>query len=98
MTIDNAIRTPMSPLAERARQLDEDERFATRERLRDQLVASAACILSAAAGLALLGFAVHTTDPVVGRIAFFGGLAVGNAGILTALVWVYARAERRGDG
>ena len=97
MTIDNAIHT-VSPLAERARQLDEGERSAARERLRDQLVASAACILSAAAGFALLGLAVHATDAVLGRIAFWGGLAVGNGGILTALVWVYVRAERRGDG
>ncbi len=82
---------------DRARQLDADARAAARERLRDQLAASAACIASAAAGLALLGYAMHTDDPVAGRIAFWGGLAVGNAGILAALLWLYARGERRGN-
>lgn len=96
MTVD-ADNRQADIAARRARQLDQDASAMARERLRDQLAASAMCIGAAAAGLALLGYAVHTTDVQVGQIAFWGGLVIGNGGIFAALIWLYVRAERRGD-
>jgi len=83
---------------ERAEALLKAERVADRERLRDLLIASAMCLVSLVAGLVLLGFAVHTTDYGWGSIAFWGGLLVGNGGVLCASYWLFVRATARGDG
>ena len=48
-------------------------------------------------GLYLLGWSVHTTDEHYGRIAFYSGVIVGNAGILYTLLATYRRLEKRGD-
>jgi hypothetical protein len=48
-------------------------------------------------GLYLLGWSVHTTDYLYGRIAFFGGLIVGNTGIVYTLLNTYRRLEKSGD-
>ena len=47
-------------------------------------------------GLGLLSWAVHTTDEAWGGIAFWAGLLVGNVGVVSALLWLGARAEKRG--
>jgi hypothetical protein len=48
-------------------------------------------------GLYLLGWSVHTLDYLYGRIFFFGGLIIGNAGILYVLLAAYLRLEKSGD-
>ena len=45
-----------------------------------------------ATGLALVSWAVHTTDPWWGAIAFWSGLVIGNSGVVAALVWLRGRA------
>jgi hypothetical protein len=40
---------------------------------------------------------MHTTNEHYGRVAFYGGLIVGNAGILYTLLNTYRRLEKRGD-
>lgn len=55
------------------------------------------CIAWMLLGLYLLGWSMHTTDEYYGRVAFYGGLIVGNAGILYTLLNTYRRLEKRGD-
>jgi len=40
---------------------------------------------------------LHTEDLQWGRIAFFGGLVVGNSGMLFSLYTAALRAQGRGD-
>ena len=54
------------------------------------------CFLWMAVGLYLIAWAVHTTDEGLGAIAFWGGLLVGNAGILITLGVTYSRAMEEG--
>jgi hypothetical protein len=48
-------------------------------------------------GLYLLGWSVHTLDYLYGRIFFFGGLIVGNTGIVYVLLAAYRQLEKSGD-
>ena len=79
----------------RRRELAESE--AERARRRELIRAGALCIGWMLLGLYLLGWSVHTTDYLYGRIAFFGGLIVGNAGIVYTLLATYRRLEKHGD-
>jgi hypothetical protein len=63
----------------------------------DLTLTALACMAFSTAGIALIGFALHTTNPWIGRICFWSGLAVGNSGILFTLLAAYRRGERRGD-
>jgi hypothetical protein len=78
------------------------ERAAERERAQRDLlwahvVTALLCVGWAGAGIFLLMWSAHTTSMAYGRIAFFGGLAVGNGGVLFTLIAAYARGEHRGD-
>lgn len=70
---------------------------ADRERLRDLLWSSLHCLLWAGAGLFCIMWSAHTTDVTWGRMAFFGGLGVGNGGIIFTILAAYRRGEQRGD-
>ena len=48
-------------------------------------------------GVALMAWSVHTTDEAYGRVAFWGGLGIGNAGIIFSILALYRRGEARGD-
>ena len=48
------------------------------------------------AGLALIGWALHTADPELGEIGFLGGLLVGYSGMMVTLARYYLRGERAG--
>ena len=54
------------------------------------------CVGSLLAGLALMGLALHLTDPAWARIAFLSGLLVGNGGVLVTLLVSYERSRRDG--
>lgn len=84
-------------LEEMGRRRELAEREAERARRRELVRAGALCIGWMLLGLYLLGWSVHTTDYLYGRIAFFGGLIVGNAGIVITLLASYRRLEKRGD-
>lgn len=70
---------------------------AERDRRRDLLRTAAACLAWCALGVFLVAWSFHTTDARLGRIAFLGGLIVGNGGMVWALAAAYRRGERRGD-
>lgn len=73
-----------------------DERATSRDLRRAFLLASGACILFTALGLALMGVGLHTGDADRGQVAFLGGLIVGYAGIAVTLGRFYLRGEREG--
>jgi hypothetical protein len=84
-------------LEEIGRQREAAELEATRA-VRWTLVRCAAtCVGWMLVGLYLLGWSMHTTDVQYGRMAFYGGLIVGNGGMLYTLLATYRRLEKRGD-
>ena len=48
------------------------------------------------AGLASIGWAIHTTDPGWARIAFLSGLVIGYTGIVVTLARYYLEGEKAG--
>lgn len=63
----------------------------------DAVLTALTCLFFSACGIAMIGFALHTTDIWMGRAFFWGGIALGNSGIIFALLAAYRRGERRGD-
>jgi len=70
---------------------------ADRERTRDLALTAVQCVAWVLAGLALIGWAFHTTSMTWGRIAFLSGIAVGNGGWIFTILAAYRRGEQRGD-
>jgi hypothetical protein len=88
---------PIPTPEQRAAQLTESERTAERDRLWDMLRTLGSCATWMAVGLVLVGWALHTTDLTWAGAVFWGGLIVGNSGILVSLALAYRRGEERGD-
>lgn len=74
-----------------------EQREAERITRREYVRAIGLCLFWLAVGLSLVGWALHTTDVREAHMAFWGGLALGNGGILHTLAGAYLRGERRGD-
>jgi hypothetical protein len=45
----------------------------------------------------LIAWSAHTNDETLGNAAFWGGLGLGNSGIIYTLLAGYRRGEKRGD-
>ncbi len=84
----------LETMAAKSRVAESHARWDTRW---DLLLTALLCLLFSAAGIALIGAALHTTDRWIGRAFFWGGLALGNCGIIFTLLAAYRRGERRGD-
>lgn len=83
-------------LEERAAELARDERLTTGDIRRAFALAVGACFFWLAGGLALMGWAFHTTDRGYGQIAFLGGLIIGYAGMTITLARYYLKGEQSG--
>lgn len=70
---------------------------ANRDRRRDLALTALACLGWSALGIMCILWSAHTTDFTYGTIAFYGGLGIGNAGIIFSLAGAYRRGEARGD-
>jgi hypothetical protein len=70
---------------------------ADRDRRRDLLRTAMQCVFWCGLGIFLLLWSFHTTSETYGRVAFLGGLAIGNGGWLFTVLAAYRRGERRGD-
>ena len=70
---------------------------ANRDRRLDLLNTALQCVFWCGLGIFLLLWSFHTTSEVYGRVAFLGGLAIGNGGWLFTVLAAYRRGERRGD-
>jgi hypothetical protein len=84
-------------LEEMGRAREAAELETERARRRELVRAAALCVAWMLLGLYLLGWSMHTTDFAYGRIAFYGGVIVGNAGIIYTLLNTHRRLEKRGD-
>jgi hypothetical protein len=84
-------------LEEMARARENAEIEAERVLRRDLIRTAASCVAWMLIGLYLLGWSFHTTDDRYARLAFYAGIAVGNAGIVFTLLRAYRRGEQRGD-
>jgi hypothetical protein len=84
-------------LDDMARAREAAELAAERAVRRALIRAGLLCIAWMLVGLYLLGWSMHTTDEHYGRVVFYSGLIIGNAGILYTLLNTYRRLEKRGD-
>jgi hypothetical protein len=82
---------------QRARDRLEADRLATRDARRALYRAAAECWFWCILGLACLAWSLHTGDQKAGLVAFWGGLVIGNSGLLFTLTRHYNRAKERGD-
>lgn len=73
------------------------ERQARRDYWRDILRTMLHIAFWVAAGLALLGAALHTHDAAIGRVLWLAGQTVWLSGVLFSLLAAYRRGTRRGD-
>lgn len=71
--------------------------LADQDRVRDLVVTGARCVAWALLGILPILWSASTTSLILGRIAFWGGLLVGNTGIVFTLLGAYRRGEARGD-
>lgn len=88
---------PASIQAELSARRAEEHRRARRDTWRDIGLTCLQLMGWCAAGLISLAFSFHVSDEAMGRILFWGGLAMGNGGMLSTLLAAYRRGERRGD-
>jgi hypothetical protein len=88
---------PRELLEEMAVRRREESERADRDRSRDLVLSGLRCLAWSLAGVASILWSAHTTDPVAGRVAFWGGVLIGNAGITYTLLQAYRRGETRGD-
>ncbi len=83
-------RTP----EERAEELLALEREAEREERAATARTLISCFAWVLIGLALMSYAVHTTDLRVGGMAYWAGLLLGNGGVLLTLIGAFLRSMR----
>jgi hypothetical protein len=74
-----------------------NERAARRETTRDMFRTIGHLAFWVLCGLALFGFAFHTSDHAIGMMFWYAAHAVWIAGVTGSLLAAYRRGERRGD-
>jgi len=88
---------PQDLQEELQRKRREEHLQAKRDTFRANVRAALACVAWSVAGLACMGFGLHTTDPELGQVFWKGGMVVGYAGILFTLIRWHSKAKDRGD-
>ncbi|MDQ6831476.1 MAG: hypothetical protein M3081_21655 [Gemmatimonadota bacterium] len=88
---------PRELLEEMAAKRRGEEVIADRDKTLDYVRTALACLAWSVFGVACILWSAHTTSMTYGRVAFFGGLGAGNAGIIFTLLAAYRRGEKRGD-
>lgn len=83
---------------ERAARHLEADRLATRDERWSAFRTLVECWVWCAIGVGILALGMHTDDEKLGRIYFWGGIVVGNSGMLWTLIRHYQRGDARGDG
>jgi hypothetical protein len=79
------------------RKRHEEHKQAERDAFRANVRAALMCVVWSAAGLGVMAFGLHTSDPEIGAIAWKGGMVVGYAGIVFTLMRWHSKARDRGD-
>ena len=75
----------------------EEHRRATRDQRADLLRTGVMCVVWCVAGLISFGFALHTTDPMLGQVFKWAAFVITYGGITLTLARAYLRGEKRGD-
>jgi len=75
----------------------EEHRRAERDRRVDLFRTGLMCVFWCVTGLAFFGLALHTTDPILGKVFKWASFVITYAGITVTLARAYLRGERRGD-
>ena len=88
-------RQPLTP-DERAIELEQFERDVQKQKRLLYLRYGFEYTVWFIVGIFLLGWSLHTTDTRYAGLAFWGGIALGDAGMLWALVRARHEAERLG--
>ena len=70
---------------------------ARRDTIRDLTLTVLVCFVWSFFGIALIAWSAHTSVLLYGRLAFFAGVGIGNAGVIFTLLAAYRRGEKRGD-
>ena len=93
------LRMPIPPdiRDELARRRFDEHREAQRDTRRDHLRTALACWIWCLLGLALIALSMRLTDETIAQALFWGGLGIGNAGMIFTLLGAYRRGEKRGD-
>jgi hypothetical protein len=88
---------PKPVLESMAAKRREESVRANRDKVRDYVLTALTCFAWCAVGTFLIAWSAHTTAETLGRAAFWGGLGLGNSGIIYTLLAAYRRGEKRGD-
>lgn len=75
----------------------DEHRLATRDAFWANVRAGLMCLGWSAAGMAVMGFGLHTTDAELGQVFWKGGMVLGYSGILFTLVRWHLKKRERGD-
>jgi len=70
---------------------------ADRANRRTQILTVAVCLFWCAVGGAVMAWGVMTHDAAAGRTALSAGAQIATVGTIFTLLYVYRRAEQRGD-
>lgn len=97
----NAHETPEERTERELREITkrhlEESRLADRDRRWDLARTCLQCFAWAGIGIFGILWSAHTTSLSWGRISFFSGVLVGNAGIIFTILSYWRRGEQRGD-
>jgi hypothetical protein len=88
---------PRHIMDELSRKRAAEHQEAKRDTRRDIFTTALACVGWAGLGLLCLMLSFAVDELLLGRIAYWGGLLVGNGGVLFTLLAAYRRGEKRGD-
>ncbi len=88
---------PKRLLEEQVRRHDGEHSAAEGDRRRDALLTALVCMAWAGLGIFLLMLSVRMDASTLARVSYFGGVAIGNGGIIFTLLAAYRRGEKRGD-
>jgi hypothetical protein len=88
---------PKKYIDEQIASRERSERSARRETTRDMFRTMGHILFWVVCGLALIGLALHSDNPDVGRVLWLAGQGVWLGGVLFSLLAAYRRGEQRGD-
>jgi hypothetical protein len=91
------LRLPEEIALEMNMRLAELMKDAERDKRRDLILSGLACVAWATLGVLCVVWSAYTTNETYARLAFYGGVALGNGGVAFTLLAAYRRGEQRGD-
>ncbi len=78
-------------------ELEEELRWMRAVRRRDNVRMAAGVLVSLAVAVPMMAMSAHVTSEEIGRLWLYGGLLIGDAGVLASVGWGLWRSVDRGD-